>query len=324
MRRRTRRVPRSLLVTLLLVLVLGPGSLAAQRGARGDFTLRISDDGSRLELALVPDARDPGRDPLTVEVTLAEVRGLSREQLGAASEATAQFMVARDAGTFVFQGSTGRGEASGRYTFIGDDFYAKSLARQLYARPTDAEQARLAAANVTAALPDQLHALGYERPTIRELVRLGERGVTINYAMGLANANVRLRRVSELVAFDEHGVSLDWIADMRRAGYGDVRPAELLRMRDRGVDAQFIAQLAASGYSSLSVDEAIMARQHGIDSSFAQAFRREGFFELSLSDLIQLRDHGVSAGFARRVRERSGTTPSADDLLNAARAHKEG
>jgi hypothetical protein len=323
MRRTSRRAPRTLALVLLLALGFLPATLVAQKGARGTFTLRV-DQGDRVELQLVPDARDPDRSPLVLQATLAEIRGLSRDQLSATGQAPLQFMIAREAGTFVLQGPTGRGEASGRYVFMGDDFYARALARRLYTRPRDPEQARLAAADVQVALVDELRALGYARPTVHDMVRLGEHGVTLAFAQGLADAGVRLRRAAELLAFRDHGVSLEWVTDMRRAGYGDVPPMELLRMRDRGVDAQFIAQLAAAGYSALSVDDAIMAREHGIDSSFAQAFRREGFFELTLTDLIQLREHGVSAGFARRVRERSGTTPSADDLVNAARAHDEG
>jgi hypothetical protein len=315
--RRHLRSAGSLATILILVLALQPARLAAQHGARGTFALRPTEVSERIELRLTPAGTVGDRTPVLLGVAVAELRGLSKDDLWGMAERPMHFMVSREAGTFIFQGPVGRGTGRGSYLFLGDDFYRRALARRVFEKPRDSDQARLAAADVSIALVDALLALGYTRPSLRDVIRLGEHGVTDDYVRGLADAGLKLRRVADLLTFRDHGITLDYVADIRRAGYGDAAPMEIVRMKDHGVDAAFLAQLAASGYSSLSVDDAIRAREHGVDSSFAQAFRREGFFQLTLGDLIRLREHGVTAAAARELRDRSRGPLSAEELVQA-------
>lgn len=308
------RIPPSSLA-VLVTTALFPLSIAAQPGSRGTFSAVAERKGDRIELTI--GAREGDRDAVSVEVGLDELRGLTADRLVPTATGPVRFILEREPGTFTFEGTAGRGELRGSYTFVGSGPFVAALRRRGFGRPSDADAARLAVGNVEITLIDELNASGYAQPTMRELVRMGLHGVDIAFVRRFSAAGIRVADATVLTNYLDHGVTPEYVADMRRAGYGDVTPAELVRLKDNGVDPPFVAQLAAVGYNGVSVEDAIRARDHGVDATFAQDFRRAGFFNLTLAELIRLRDHGINAYFASQLRERKGAIPSAEDLVQA-------
>lgn len=303
---------------LALAVAGTAASLPAQQATRGWFTLRVPDRGDRLEILLVKE-RDgaASRAGIALKPRPGDLRGLPLDQLSSEATRDVRFALVREAGTIGFEGTAERSEGRGTYTFVPNPVFVAALGPRGFRRPTSDELLRLAAADVTLDLINGLEWLGYSRTTLRDLARFGEREIGLGYARAMADAGLHLQRLDRLIDLRDHGVTPEYVADMRRAGYDDLGAADLINLKDHGVDPQFIAQLAAAGFSTVSVEDAIRAREHGVNAAFAQEFRREGFLSLTLGELIRLRDHGVSAEFARELRARSGTMPSAEQLVRA-------
>jgi hypothetical protein len=309
---------RASIIRSIALATLLPATAAAQAGPRGSFVARVQDGPGRLQISFA--SGDSGTERSTIVLdddSLAEIRGLSIEQLAGGGPAPLRFMLVRDAGTVIFDGVAARGEVRGGYVFRGDHSFAGLLARRGIGRPSDADAFRLTIGNVGYAFLQELTVGGYPSPAMRELVRMGLRGMSTEYLRGLSASRIRLRTAGELIALHADGITPEYVADMRRAGYGSIAAADLIRFKDHGVDPQFLARLAAAGYNGVSVDDAIRARDHGVDAVYAEEFRRAGYMNLTLAELIRLHDHGVNAGFAQRVRARRRGLPSANELVLA-------
>ena len=314
--------PNSRALRALLPLLVSAALVAAssaQPSARGYFraTPRPNSDWVRLEFMNSP-ASDAASDAILFDVSRGDLAGVSAAQFSGDYSGPLHFTLAREAGTFRFDGKVRAGVVDGMYTFASDPRFADALSRAGYARPSEREQFRLALTGVGMKLVKQIRDLGYPQPTTTDLVRMGTHGVDLGYMLSMASLADRLGTVARLTEMRDHGVDLEYVAELERLGYTNLPANALMALRDHGIDSVYISELADAGYIHLPPSKLVQAREHGVTGAFARQMREAGFDHLTLDELGKLRDHDITAAFAEQIR-RTATAGrlSADDLVRA-------
>jgi hypothetical protein len=268
----------------LLAVAFAATSLEAQT-PRGYWQTRYDRSDDRVQLTFEDyDYHNRRSGSTGYEVMPSELHGVTRSQL-MDGDGPVKFTLARDAGTFYFDGQVYRGHGTGSFTFTPSATFAGQMTSRGYRRPSAEQQFLMAMHDVGLAMVDELRRQGYNRPTVEDLVMMGMHGVRYDYVRGMSDLGIRLTDTDDLV-----------------------------QMRDHGVTPDYIRALARLGYTRLSTDDLLTARDHGVTPDMAEGFRRLGYTRLSLEDLVRLRDHGVTLNFAERVRERDSTI-TIDELI---------
>ena len=310
------RAARALLPLLLSSALAVAG---AQTPARGYFRASALANSTSVRLELMHSADDDARQgAILSDVGLAEVVGLTPDQLTASYSGPLHFTLMREAGVFTFDGKTRAGVADGMYTFAGDDGFSDALVSRDYSRPSDNERFRLALAGIGTAFADELKAQGYAQATTGDLIRMATQGVTLAFLQSMAPVADRIGNAATLIRLRDHGIDLDYIAELERVGYADLSADALVRFRERGIDGAFITELASAGYPRVPPNDLASAREDGVTASYAREFQSVGYDRLTLKELATLKKHGVTAAFAEQVgKSGSNGRLSADDLVRA-------
>ena len=119
--------------------------------------------------------------PLDAQHTrsLADLSGLTADQLGSESGAPVNFRLDRDAGTIVCSGVARRWRGTGECRFQADAAFAAALADRGYGRASDGQLFSLALYDLGHAYIDELKRQDYARPTVADLVRAGDHGADL-------------------------------------------------------------------------------------------------------------------------------------------------
>lgn len=212
-----------------------------------------------------------------------------------------RFTIARDAGTFTFEGMFRDGLGGGTYSFAANAAFAGELEKRGIARPSAADQYELAKHDVGLALVDELSRQGYPKPSVADLVRAGHHGVRLDYVKELDQLGYRVGTMDALVKLRDHGVTPTYIREMSAIGLPKLSADELVRVRDHGVTPEFARELKDLGYGSLSIDQLVKTRDHGVTPQFVRELKALGYGSLDLEQLIKTRDHGVTPEFVKEL-----------------------
>src|SRR5215475_12730713 len=125
----------------------------------------------------------------------------------------AHFRLARDAGSFEFDGVVRGGSGGGTMEFVPNEAFGVELAKRGFEKPTRIEQYKMAWHDTGFAFIDELAALKYQRPTLEQLVNAGDHGIDRTYVRDMAAAGVQLGTVDGLIRQHDHGVNALYIRD---------------------------------------------------------------------------------------------------------------
>jgi beta-lactamase regulating signal transducer with metallopeptidase domain len=271
------------------------GARAMADGGSGTWQMWVSDQGiARVQLS------DRAGSWHGFDTSIANVNA----QFKTSSDSGVRTMtLARDAGTFTFEGvlKTGPGSSTvgaGTFTYTPSATFPAELTKRGFTRPTALEQYLLARSDVGFAFIDELATQGYTRPDLATLVRASEHGVTLSHLREMGRLGYRLRQVDALIAQVDHGVTPDFVRELRDLGFKDLTADDLMRTRDHGVDAGYIKELRDLGYNVSSIADAIRTRDHGVDVEYVRALRQFGY-RMPLEETIRARDHGIDIDYIR-------------------------
>jgi beta-lactamase regulating signal transducer with metallopeptidase domain len=271
------------------------GAASIAEGGSGTWQMWVSDQGmARVQLS------DRAGSTHSFETTIANIEA----QLKASIDGSFRTMqLARDAGTFTFEGIVKAGPGSSRvgagtFTFTPSGSFPAELTKRGFQRPTTLDQYLLARSDVGFAFIDELAAQGYSRPDLATLVRASDHGVTLPHLREMGRLGYRLQQVDALIRQVDHGVTPDFVRGLADLGFKNLTADDLMRTRDHGVDAGYITELRSLGYNVSSVAEAIRARDHGVDVDYVRSLRQFGH-RLTLEETITARDHGVDTSYIR-------------------------
>jgi hypothetical protein len=246
---------------------------------------------------------------------LADLKGLTKAQLRSAS-ADVKFTMARDAGSFVFEGSVNLGIGSGTFSFVPDATFASKLAALGYDAITPETQFAMALRGMTIAFAEGVRGAGLSGDiTSNDLVRFVDHGVDLQMLREIAAAGYTGLSGDDVVSFRDHGVNGAYLRGLKSSGYPQFFAADIVRMHDHGVDPAYVTGLKDSGYTTLEADDIIRLRDHGVDNRFVSGVVRAGYGHISVEELIRLRDHGVDSEYMQRIQSAGFGTLTVEQIV---------
>ncbi len=279
---------------------------ASNAELEGRWELEQRDD--RVWLQMKRGAR--GRMSFTIRPE--ELQGLSE-----GSNKT--FRLARDAGTFVFEGdlsrTAGRLEGSGQWLFEVSDSYNRELTRLGFDMPSKEKSFELAIHNVTLNFVRGLDEAGYRGFSLSKLVELRIHDVTPEYVKELAELGYRDLSLSKLVEMQIHDVTPDYVRELRDLGYTDISASKLVEMKIHDVEPGFIRGMKELGYDDLSASKLVEMQIHDVDTDFVRELAELGYRDLHPSKLVEMRIHNVTPDFIREAEDRGYNDLSPSRLI---------
>lgn len=271
----------------------------------------------KVQLSLSYRTQGEGRSTNSRPHKLAELQGLSSEQLASSTGVQTRFRIVREAGTLDCSGIVRQARGTGECDFLPDAAFAANLERRGIGRPGLRDHYQLTVQDVGTPLIEELERGGYSRPSVDDLVAAGIHGVTAPYVRSMADAGYRLQQVDDLVAFRIHGVDSDFVREMAvlNPPGGRFSPEQLVAMRIHGLSAAKARQYAQLGYSKLSHSELMSMSIHGVTPDFITGLAEAGYRGLSADQLVSMRIHGVTPDYVRQMRAVGYTLPDAEQLV---------
>jgi hypothetical protein len=222
--------PKPFLLPLVAALLVAAPVLAAPSHT-GTWTASAKESQLQLSLHLKgePGSQFGFSEPLTA------FQGLST-----ADGSTAPFRMAREAGTFTFEGRFAGGEGAGHFQFEPSESYAKAMSGLGYPKLTPEDQFKLALFDIGTTRVKELAALGYKDIPLKDLFEVGIFEVTPEYIQALGALGYTKLSLKDLVKTRIHGVTPQFIREMREAGYTNATADDLVKLRIHGIDREFV------------------------------------------------------------------------------------
>jgi hypothetical protein len=245
--------------------------------------------GPLVQLSLSRRRGTQGSSQHSNAVALAELRGLTADQMGAAASSVT-FTLERDAGRFSFDGTFRRGEGAGHFTFTGRPEFVTAMRGLGYALD-DEKLYSMAVLDVSREFVRQLDALGYARLALDDLLSLRIHGATPDFIRQLQSLGYRRLSAEDLVSLRIHGASPEFVRQLRELGYESVSAEELVSMRIHGVSPEFVKELKSLGYDHVAPEDLVSMRIHGVSPEFVRRVQTNRG-EVSIERLVEMRIHG--------------------------------
>ena len=275
--------------------------------------------GPQVQLSLSRRHGLHGNSQHSNPVALADLRGLTAEQMNAGSSSVS-FTLDRDAGRFSFEGTFRRGEGAGHFTFAPSGEYVAAMRGLGYA--LDGEKLySMAVLDVSREFVRQLDALGYSRLELDQLLSLRIHGADPAFIRQVKDLGYDRLSVDDLVSFRIHGATPEFIREMQSLGYRRLSPDDLVSLRIHGATPEFVREMQSLGQTRLSAEDLVSLRIHGVSPEFIKELKSLGYDRVSVDELVSMRIHGVSPEFVRRVQASRGAVSI--DRLVSMRIHGE-
>ena len=270
--------------------------------------------GPLVQLSLSRRRGTQGSSQHSNAVALAELRGLTADQMGAAASSVS-FTRERDAGRFAFDGSFRGGEGAGHFTFTPRPEFVAAMRGLGYALD-DEKLYSMAVLDVSREFVRQLDALGYSRLALDDLLSLRIHGADPAFIREVKDLGYDHLPVDDLVSFRIHGATPDFIRQMQSLGYRRLSAEDLVSLRIHGATPEFVRDMQSLGLSRLSAEDLVSLRIHGASPDFVRQLRELGYERVSAEELVSMRIHGVSPEFVKELKSLGYDHVAVEDLVS--------
>lgn len=233
---------------------------------------------------------------------IADLHGLTLEQLHTA-HTPVKFTLARDAGTFAFEGTVMLGIGSGDYRFAADPTFKAKLGALGYdvVGEDDLSIMMMAVRDISIAFAGEVKRSGLRDVAVRDLVRLRDHGVELDFVRDLTMIGYANLGADDVVRLRDHGVESGFLRTLKASGYPDLPAADIIAMRDHGVDSRYVQGLEDSGYGRQAADDIVKLKDHGIEPAFIKELLAARPGPYTIEEIIKLREHGVDPRYVARI-----------------------
>jgi hypothetical protein len=205
---------------------------------------------------------------------------------------SADFTVAREAGTFHFTGTMGNGSGGGNFTFTPSPAFVAGLqSRGLDYR--HAENLMSAASiDLTLAYIDSIRANGYPSLDFDQLMGFRAVGATpqsIAQLRGIFGA----MSADDVISTHALHVTPAYVAELRSMNVGRVTPERAVTFKSLKITKAYIAELGRMGYAGLSADQIVTFRAMHIDAAYVRHLAAHGLTHLTADQVIQMKAAGL-------------------------------
>lgn len=226
----------------------------------GLWTILGPPTDGKVQLTLESNGRS-GHFHSSSSAPLDQLRGLTRAQLDAPAAAV-RFELARDAGTFHFEGNFKNGNGSGDFTFSPNAGFAS-----------------------------ELQSLGYGSVPADKAFAMAVHDVRLSFARDLRSLGIGPVSSDQLIAMRIHGVSAEFARELKELGY-TASPDQMVALRIHGADAPFVKQVKGLGYAP-TLDQLVAMRIHGVTPEFIRNLQSRGMKNVTIDQMVSLRIHGI-------------------------------
>lgn len=198
-------------------------------------------------------------------IELAELSGISGDEITSDASLPVTFRVEQDAGTFDFEGSFQAGSGTGRFRFQPNHRFIpvlRSLGVGGVGEVTDHQLKNLAFGAISAVAVREFQSLGFESLTLGDLLDLAIRQVTPAYARQLQSLGVSgADTVSGLIDLRFSGVPVAYVRELATLGHRGISASTIIAMREAGVTPAFIRSVREAGRGIASPEELIAMKE---------------------------------------------------------------
>lgn len=237
---------------------------AAQNAVTGKWTAQASDKRPG-EISLMFQNRSSKDSPTSMGIasSLKELQGLTFEAVSSA-RTNVNFRIAREAGTFEFEGYFQRGKGTGFWKLTPNQNFISAMRSRGYDNLSEEKLFWATIGNLTLTFAAGLKSIGYERLSFDELLEAAL-----------------------------HDVTPEFINSWRSAGFQELSLEDLVGLGTHNVTPEYLNQIKAEGFPKISLEQAIKLKAHDIDRNFMRRVKARGFPNVSLRELVELRIHDI-------------------------------
>jgi hypothetical protein len=167
-----------------------------------------------------------------------------------------QFVIRRDAGTFVCQGTARAGHGDGTFRFDPNPQYVRDVVAAGYPTPTLGQQIVAGLFDVRSSYVQAMAAAGIRGVGLDNVVGLKIFGVTPDFVAGM-HADFPDESSMDFVFLSMSGVTPAYVDALRRADVSNLTVGNLSALRAAGVDQAFVEHLATKGPHGLTIDQIV-------------------------------------------------------------------
>ncbi|HEX8145572.1 MAG TPA: hypothetical protein VF591_00095 [Pyrinomonadaceae bacterium] len=265
-------------------------STRAQEGGAlaGEWALEFGPGPGDVRLTIYSHSGVSGNGSSTLILPRASLRGLAAG-LPAATRTPVKFSLAREAGTFDFEGQAEGARGAGRWRLTPDPDFLAEMRWLGYDKFYDHQLLVAVVYDLNKGYIAGLKEAGYDGVPLEQLLGARMFGVSIAFVKEVQSLGVRGASVGGLTSMRMFSVTPEFIRELGAQGYERLSADELVGLRMNNVTPEFIAGLRAQGYGGVSVSDLGRMRMFQVDGEFIARTRRLGYKGLTVDQLVGLR-----------------------------------
>ena len=304
-----------LMFLVALALVSTPAAAHERRSHNhpreefGTWSLTVESAAKPMQLSLHfgEDGRSnmSGMDVATNELS-------NRNFQAGETQPHAHFELARQAGTFFFDGVMNESAGAGKFTFKARPEYIGEMKALGYTVDKD-DVIDCALFNVSTEYAKEIRAAGYQ-PDFDQLEEMRIFNVDKAHIAAVTKLQGKKPSIDDLVSAKIFKVTPEFATEAAQFGFGPLSMEDLTAFRIHGVDREFLEAMKQAGYSGFSAEKAVEMRIHGVSPEFIKELASLGYKNLSIDQLVEMRIFGVDGPYIRK-QTANGKHPSVDQLV---------
>jgi len=262
-----------------------------QAAITGEWTAEVSKKSSdRIQFNLSRQTEGTSHNNFGNEMALADFQGLTREQVtGAKTEV--KFRLAREAGTFDFEGIFRDGRGAGVWTLTPSQAFIGEMRSRGFDNLSEEKLVASAMLDVRVKTVDDLKAAGFDHLSMEDVIKATIFKITPEYIGELKSLGFENLGLEELVKGRIFKIDAAFAREVKEMGYGQESMEALVKMRIFKVTPEFLREMKTAGLSNLSIEDLVKLRIFKIDSDFITRVKASGRSDLDVEDLVRMRIH---------------------------------
>lgn len=269
---------------------------ALQASINGQWTAEYRKDkperAEKLHLTLYRQRDGVKSQTMGFDMSLAELQGLTLEQVSA-SQSNVRFRLAREAGTFDFEGAFREGKGAGHWTLAPSQQFVAEMRERGFDNLSEEKLVSAAMLDVRTKAIDDLKAIGYSLSSIEDVFKVTIFKVTPELVRELQSLGFENLDLEDLVKARIFKITPEFAREVQAMGFRNESLESLVKLRIFKITSEFAREMRDAGLSNLSLEDLVKLRIHKIDTSFIQRVKASGRTDLDVEELIRLRIHGV-------------------------------
>jgi hypothetical protein len=245
---------------------------------------------------------------------ISEFEGLSADQFSGVSS-TANFRLAREAGTIEFTGKFEDGRGSGDFRMAANPTFVEAMRSRGFLLG-DEKVFSAITLNLTVAFADEIISAGFKNLDADDLFKARIFKVDSQFIREMKDIGFPNLEMEDLVKARIFKIDAQYAREVKEMGFGNDSLERLVKLRIFKVTPEFLREMKQIGFSDLTSEQAVKLQIFKVTPEFARSVKAEGLSDLSVEEAVKLRIFKVDADFIRRARAQGHKSLDVEELVN--------